>query len=60
MDRKEYPPRNLIYSSIVLKKFHDKYPDKPRPPRNLGYWTEYNKRDIEPLERFDNNLIPEN
>jgi hypothetical protein len=60
MDRKEYPPRNLIYSPIVLKKFYDKYPDKSRPLCNLVYWIEYNKRDIKPLERFDDNLLPEN
>jgi hypothetical protein len=37
MDRKEYSPRNLIYSLIVLKKFYDKYLDKPEPLYNLGY-----------------------
>jgi hypothetical protein len=45
---------------MALKKFHDKYPDKPWPLYNLLYWIEYDKRDIEPLERFDNNLVPEN
>jgi hypothetical protein len=60
MDRKEYPPRNLIYSLIALKKFYDKYLDKPRPLYNLGYWIEYDKKDIKPLERFDNNLVLEN
>jgi hypothetical protein len=60
MDRKEYPPRNLIYSPIALKKFYNKYLDKPRPLCNLGYWIECNKRDIEPLERFDDDLVPEN
>jgi hypothetical protein len=60
MDRKKYFPRNLIYSLIVLKKFYDKYPDKPRLLYNLVYSIEYNKRDIEPLERFDDNLLLEN
>jgi hypothetical protein len=49
-----------MYSPIVLKKFYDKYLNKPGPLCNLVYWIEYNKRDIKPLERFDNNLLPEN
>ena len=57
-DREQYPPRNFMNAPLALKEFHDKYPNRPGPPPNLGYWLECAEKDIQPMERLDDNLAP--
>lgn len=51
-DMQWYPARNFRHAPQLLKNFHEKYPRKPGPPRNLQYWLEND----DPEERMDDDI----
>ena len=39
-DDEWYPARNIKNSPILLKRFHEQYPDMPGPPVRLQNWIQ--------------------
>ena len=56
-DPEWYPAWNFVGSPHKLKEFHDRYPDKPGPPKYLDEWIEcwHDEDDREPVEHNDKN-----
>ncbi len=52
-DLEEYGAGNFKHAPMLLKEFHEKYPDQPGPPRNLGYWLKCALSDELPEDRGD-------
>ena len=51
-----YLASSLSNSPIALQDFHQAYPDRPGPPRNLAYWLECAQKDLFPELREDDDL----
>jgi hypothetical protein len=52
-----YNPDGFKGSPQKLKEFHDRYPDKPGPPRHLTDWLQCYDKGTEPEEQWDDNLL---
>ena len=54
-----YNPDGFKGSPHKLKDFHDRYPDKPGPPRHLTDWLQCYDQGIDAEDRWDDNLSGE-
>ena len=54
-DPDEYLPEDLNHAPMALRDFHDAYPEKPGPPKNLEYWLDCAIKDIWPEKRRNDN-----
>ena len=50
-----YHPELLWNAPGLLKEFHERYPRKLGPPKNLNYWLECFKKEEDPVDQTDNN-----
>jgi hypothetical protein len=55
-DPEWYDPSGLKGAPYKLKEFHDRYPQKPGPPRNLTYWVQCFKEGMDAEDRDDDDL----
>jgi transposase InsO family protein len=51
-----YPAQNFKGSPDKIRQFHDRYPNRPGPPRHLTDWLEKWATDEEPENRIDDDL----
>ena len=55
-DPKWYAAQNFKGSPHRIRDFHNKYPNRPGPPRNLGSWFKHWEEDEDAPDRHDDNL----
>ena len=55
IDPDEYLPEDLNHAPMALRSFHEAYPEKPGPPKNLDYWLDCAVKDVWPEKRRNDN-----
>jgi hypothetical protein len=45
-----YDPELLRNAPGLLKEFHEKYPQKPGPLKNLDYWLDCFEKEEDPVD----------
>jgi hypothetical protein len=55
-DPEWYLARNFKGSPDKIRQFHDRYPNRPGPPRYLSDWLDKWSTDEEPADRIDDDL----
>lgn len=56
-DTDEYLPQDLNHAPILLRDFHQRYPNLPGPPKNLGYWLDCAAKDEFPEKKANDNAV---
>jgi len=54
-----YPASNFIGAPHLLRAFHEKYPNRPGPPRSLSRWLKAREQGIEDHQGLEDNYVGE-